>query len=218
MSENEQNWFNSLLSATYTVNLETIQLKNVPVKVVHVYDSDTFHVVLFRNGCLQKFVVRLLGIDGPEMRPKKGSQTYELEKMAAIKARNRLVQLCVEPRLSSQITPLTSTKEIQCLLENSKHLMCLTVNTKDKYGRLLGKLNQFDTRVDPFNLFCQSIATNTNELGGDMKDENHAGKSISEIMIEEGMTRPYFGGTRQPWRTDELLLLINKKIDSFTDN
>ena len=62
-------------------------------KVVSVYDGDTVRVKFrIKYGRPKQFVVRLLGYDAPELKPKKNSQYREAEKKAAIAARDALAE------------------------------------------------------------------------------------------------------------------------------
>ena len=82
-------------------------------KCVHAYDGDTIHVVFKMpnsNDCY-KWVVRMMGIDTPEIKTK---NTYE--KQLAIKARDFLRELILDKIII-----------VECL-------------DFDKYGRLLGNL------------------------------------------------------------------------------
>ena len=82
-------------------------------KCVHAYDGDTIHVVFKMpnsNDCY-KWVVRMMGIDTPEIKTK---NTYE--KQLAVKARDFLRDL---------------------ILDKIVVIECLDF---DKYGRLLGNL------------------------------------------------------------------------------
>jgi endonuclease YncB( thermonuclease family) len=66
------------------------------VKVVSVYDGDTATVCFFYRGDVTQCSIRLVGIDSPEIRPKRAGRTEEsikLEKQKAIESKNRLEQL-----------------------------------------------------------------------------------------------------------------------------
>jgi endonuclease YncB( thermonuclease family) len=86
-------------------------------KVVYVYDGDTIHCVFKFNGTYQRFKIRMMGYDSPEIKPKQGDRTHESladEKAAAIKARDALSGKILHHIVDLQIA-----------------------NVDDKYGRLL---------------------------------------------------------------------------------
>jgi len=80
-------------------------------RVTGVYDGDTITIVAYTGHTLNKFSVRILGIDTPEMRTKS-----EHEKKLAIKARDYVKTLCLD-------------KVVQ--LKN---------HAKEKYGRVLAEV------------------------------------------------------------------------------
>ena len=72
-------------SSKNDVPLFSLEGRKVWVKVVGVYDADTCRVVLFLEGKLSQFSVRLSGIDTPEMRPVEANQIVILRKNTQLK-------------------------------------------------------------------------------------------------------------------------------------
>jgi endonuclease YncB( thermonuclease family) len=100
----------------------TLSGKNFVGKCVHVYDGDTVHVVFSTaeiNSGVYKWVIRLTGIDTPEMKSKN-----QVEKDAALRARDYL---------RGEI--LDKIVIVEC-------------GEFDKYGRLLGKIHINDSCVN----------------------------------------------------------------------
>jgi endonuclease YncB( thermonuclease family) len=79
---------------------------------------------------IYKFHIRLYGIDTPEMKSKS-----EENKERAIKARNRLIELC-----SNVATNFTTRKDIQKFFEENIYLTWITCFKMDKYGRTLANI------------------------------------------------------------------------------
>ena len=93
-------------------------------KIVDVYDADSARAVLRREGGLQKFSIRLTGIDTPEKRSRN-----PLEKRAAKVAHARLLSLLgVEGR---------TRRAVRASCAESRRLVTLRCGPFDKYGRLL---------------------------------------------------------------------------------
>jgi len=113
----------ALQSADLSVPEHSLEGKELPAKVVKVYDGDTVHVVIHMQGGgplppLVRYKVRLDGIDSPEMRTKNPK-----EKLAAVAARERLLEL----------------------VAGDAQIIRFKCGKFDKYGRLLGEIF-----VDPF--------------------------------------------------------------------
>jgi endonuclease YncB( thermonuclease family) len=111
-------------------------------KATNIYDADTCRLVFFLNNKLVKYTVRLVGIDTPEIRPKRSVENRDQEIAAAKKARNRLIQLATDQTIDLDLTP--GKKEIQKILDSNKKLITIKCQEFDKYGRLLGKLYDGD--------------------------------------------------------------------------
>ena len=128
-------------------NLETLTQHDIPVftfsglstsgKVVRVIDGDTVHVVVNYHGDHIRLVCRLNGIDTPEK-----TKTPE----PAIKARNRLVQLCTNVDLP--IEDLPPAKILSKKIDSNSKVLKVDFCGKEKYGRELIKL------YDPVTNLC----------------------------------------------------------------
>ncbi|MCH9717064.1 MAG: thermonuclease family protein [Gammaproteobacteria bacterium] len=129
---------NQLEDANRNVAFFTDEGRVMLAKVVHIYDADTVHCVVEKDGQLGKLNVRLSGIDTPEMRPSKSQGNRDQEKMAARIARNKLVELVtgvpVDPFLAN----------INDLVDQHRELIHLECMGEDKYGRTLGILKLVD--------------------------------------------------------------------------
>jgi len=99
-------------------------------RVISVYDGDTMTCVLMFHGIPQRFKVRVVGIDCPEMKPPLAQKNREDEKEAAKRARARVVALV----LGYSVTVDCNDVE---LLKANKKLVTLVCGNFDKYGRLL---------------------------------------------------------------------------------
>jgi|ETNvirenome_6_85_1030632.scaffolds.fasta_scaffold15338_4 endonuclease YncB( thermonuclease family) len=104
-------------------------------KVVDIYDADTCKIVIFLNNKFIKFNCRLTGIDTPEMKPSKSKPNRDLEKKAAKRARNRLVQLVTNCDID--IDKHYRKSDIRKLLLTNNLVIRASCDEFDKYGRLL---------------------------------------------------------------------------------
>lgn len=146
-------------------------------KVVHVYDADTVHCVVEKDGCLGKMNVRLNGIDTPEMRPPKAQENRDQEKMAARMARNKVVELVT----GVSVNPME--KDINHIVDQHQQLIYLVCFGEDKYGRTLGSLHCMGADAD----------------GVDGDGIHYDSESINDILLREGYAGVYEGGTKQPF-------------------
>jgi endonuclease YncB( thermonuclease family) len=87
-------------------------------RVVRVLDGDTVQVIVLNDKKLESHRFRLLGIDAPELHPRKDSIFASEEKDAALKSKEMLEQKLAE---DSNLCVITFTKD-------------------DKYGRRMGTL------------------------------------------------------------------------------
>jgi endonuclease YncB( thermonuclease family) len=113
-------------------------------KVVDIYDADTCKIVFYYNNNLVKFNCRLDKIDTPELRPSKKNPDRILEKKAAKKARNRLIQLCTDTDINIQEN--LKKKNIKHIMDGNKKLMKIKCKDFDKYGRLLVSIYSLDNK------------------------------------------------------------------------
>jgi len=130
-----------LSTATYT-ETPSFALEPCAAKVIDVYDADTCTVAVeVFPGRLARFQVRIVGVDTPEMRPKRGSAHRELEKRAAKRGRDTLVEhMLGMPLPVGRIT----RKRIRTLLGASERVVRLEPRGFDKYGRVLGDIKLHD--------------------------------------------------------------------------
>ena len=98
------------------IKLHTFADETIKCKVVDVYDGDTI-TIIFRNHCfLEKYKLRLYGIDTPELKPLKDIENRDIIIENAKKARDAL-----KNKILNKIVKITFMKE-------------------EKYGRLLGTI------------------------------------------------------------------------------
>ena len=105
--------------------------KCVKARVVDAHDVDTCRVVFQSSpGTYSQFIIRLDGIDGPEI-----SSHDKRETDAAVQARNRLLSL-IAPQAFDRHKEY-SKKEVLRLLAENPALVYLHLGAQDKYGRTL---------------------------------------------------------------------------------
>ena len=115
-------------------------------KVVDVYDGDTFRVVFYRNKELIKMKVRGLGYNSPEIHPLHSNLNRNEEIKNAIKAKNRLLQLC---GINIDIEKNYSKEDIRKLLQDNTTLLYIEFGNFDKYGRVLATI--YDNKEKSIN-------------------------------------------------------------------
>jgi endonuclease YncB( thermonuclease family) len=136
----------SLENQTNNIPLFSLNGQVLDCKVVNVYDADTCKVVFRLAGEFTKFTLRLNGIDAPEMRPSRSNKNRDQEIAAAIRARNRLVNLVTDCYISNDI--IYTKKELQKLIDTSKKIIQIKCYEFDKYGRLLAELFVGDNNIN----------------------------------------------------------------------
>jgi endonuclease YncB( thermonuclease family) len=99
-----------------TIELFSLNGKNIRAKIVRVYDGDTCFAVFLLNKQPVKFKIRMDGYDSPEMKPPLNQVNREKEIKEANKAKAELEKLV-----------LNKVIDLEC-------------GKWDKYGRLLGKI------------------------------------------------------------------------------
>ena len=87
-------------------------------KIVNIYDGDTCKAVFKFGDELYRWNIRMAGYDTPEMRPSRSDPNRDKEKEAAIKSRDYLKSLIMNP----------------------KQLVYIKCGEFDKYGRLLAEI------------------------------------------------------------------------------
>ncbi len=108
---------NKLNKATFeNTPIWSLDGKVIKVKVLKVYDGDTFWVALKLNGKVVRHKVRLYGIDTPEMKPPLAQKNRDKEIKAAKKAK----------------------EFVKDLIDNK--IVEMICGGWDKYGRLLGTI------------------------------------------------------------------------------
>ena len=131
-----------LADATYADTPKFALPREMPCKVVDVYDADTCQVAVQLFGPdapPSRFAVRLIGMDTPEIRSRNA-----LEKRAAKAARDELLRIVL-----GATEPETMTrKKSRATLGESRRLFRLESAGFDKYGRVLGRLYDGDFCVN----------------------------------------------------------------------
>jgi endonuclease YncB( thermonuclease family) len=104
-------------------------------RIVEAFDANTLKVVFpFQNkDDVHKIIVRVMGIDSPEMKSKD-----PVVKEWAVKARNRML-LLLAPGVF-EVDGSYSRKDIIQLLKANVTVIWLHVLERDKFGRMLGNL------------------------------------------------------------------------------
>lgn len=139
-------------------------------KVVRVIDGDSLILIYHDiDGSIQKTNARMMGIDAPEM-----NATPDLAKAS----RNFLIGLVTN--IEVDISNMSSSKDLQNLIDSNSKLLVAKFGSLDKYGRQLVEL--YDTMED-INVFTRSI--------------NHK-------MILSKRARSYDGGKKDDWFGFEL--------------
>ena len=106
----------------------------VKARVVDAHDSDTCRVVFqCAPSVFKQFIIRLDGIDGPEM-----SSHDPQEVSGALRARNRLLSLLAPTVFDSHKD--YSKKDVLRLLNEHVTLVYLELGKADKYGRVLARV------------------------------------------------------------------------------
>ena len=146
-------------------------------KVVDVYDADTCHCIFYIDNKMHKFVCRLIGIDSPEIKPHKNIENRDKHVDAAIRSRNRLIQLLTN--IDIIIDTPYKKKQIKTMMKKNTKLMYIKCGEFDKYGRLLVEIVE---NQDDFN-----------------KPEC---VTINSTLISEGHAKVYDGGKKSSWVFD----------------
>ena len=110
------------------------QGKCVRARIVDAHDADTCRVVFQSSpGTYSQFIIRLDGIDGPEV-----SSHDPREVDAALRSRNRLLSLVAPQAFDKDCA--YSKKEVLQLLHDNVTLVSLHLGKSDKYGRTLAQV------------------------------------------------------------------------------
>ena len=113
-------------------------------KVVDVYDGDTCTILLFNDNKVEKFKVRCLGYDSPEMKPSKSINNRNVVIFKAIEARNYFINRVTNHNLLLNMQ--YSKEELKDIFNTNSKLIQVECHGWDKYGRLLCKF--FDKNIN----------------------------------------------------------------------
>lgn len=111
--------------------------KRVEARLVDCHDGDTCRVVFDTAYGVKQFIVRLYGVDAPEMYSKDPK-----EKLHAELARNEFLEV-VAPGVFCR-HGVYSKKDIVDILSKNLTTVTLELFNQDKYGRTLAKLTAAD--------------------------------------------------------------------------
>jgi endonuclease YncB( thermonuclease family) len=104
-------------------------------RLVELHDADTCHIVFsFQNQDVHKIIVRLLGVDSPEM-----GSADPVVKAWAVRARNRMLSVAAPGVF--EVDGSYTKKDINGLLRENVTMLWLNAEGYDKFGRLLGHLH-----------------------------------------------------------------------------
>ena len=130
------NYFRNLINKCYSFYLlqnanDKIKIFNLEnykgwVKVVNVYDGDTFRACLYLHGKILKFTFRPTGYDAPEMKPRLDMPQRELHKKQAVEAKEYFEKLIGFEQ-----------KSTTCCMISSSSMIYVHCYKNDKYGRVL---------------------------------------------------------------------------------
>lgn len=128
------------------------------VYIYDVHDGDTVHFLADVNGTIFKLLLRVRGIDTPEI------HGAVAEKKAGALAKKRLTEL---------------------VGAGQRRLTKIIIRDWDKYGgRVLGDIYLDD------------------------------GRSVAEVMLNEGFARPYSGEKKAPWSATQLAFIESRDASS----
>ena len=145
-------------------------------RLVGAHDGDTISVVikLYEDRDGRSKVARFnVRLDGIDT-PEMTSKDLS-EKVRAIHARNRLVSILTGGQVDLDSLSSTTRPSINAKLCEKVHLVFLECRGMDKYGRVLAALYHPD---------------------------DLAGGSANQRMLDEGLAKPYQGGTKERWSDD----------------
>lgn len=117
-------------------------------RLTDAHDLDTCKVVIpFADGSVHRVILRLMGVDSPEMTSKDPTV-----KDWAVKARNRMLSL-VAPGVF-EVDGNYSKKEIIRLLQENVALVYIKVQEFDKFGRCLADLYYSPEDLETIQSIC----------------------------------------------------------------
>lgn len=151
--------------------------RGVYALVVDAYDLDTFQAVIETSGEFHRFIIRVAGIDGPEMKDKNA-----IIKDWAVRGRNRMLSI-IAPNAGIDVNGTYSRKDIRLKLREAKPIVFLNLGESDKYGRILAdvRADEADTKTFQEILvdegYCKPYGVNGN-LTKDVWLEGHCGGAL----------------------------------------
>ena len=164
---------NLLLQSTNKMEEFTLLGEIKVCKVISVYDGDTIKVCFYHNNIINKWNIRLIGLDTPELRPSRHIPNRDEEIKNAKASRDYL---------RSTLLPSKN--------DTTQKLFYLKCNDFDKYGRLLGEIFEYQS-----NIFKN---TNTKyQIGGYLSNTNLHSSSINSLMVTNGYANYYDGGKKK---------------------
>ena len=137
-----------LLSTASYDDTPAFTLEPCVAKVLDVYDADTVdgsHRSF--SGRISRWQVRIVGVDCPEIRPKRGNPHRLLEKQAAIVCRDALIEYLTGLQVRGKMT----RSKIRSILSASERLVRLEPKGFDKYGRVLADIKLPDNGMSAVN-------------------------------------------------------------------
>ena len=101
--------------------IEKLELKNICqyVRVIDVYDADTFKCIIFYRNIPTIISIRLSGIDTPEIKPKTGN---------------------IEEKKQEKALAIISRIYFMKLIMGCENILYIKTNGSDKYGRTLAEI------------------------------------------------------------------------------
>tara|TARA_B100000242_G_C43039518_1_gene484855 strand:+ start:824 stop:1351 length:528 start_codon:yes stop_codon:yes gene_type:complete len=164
---------NHLLQSTNRMEEFTLLGEIKVCKVVSVYDGDTIKVCFYHNNIINKWSVRLLGLDTPELRPSRLLSNRQDEIRKAKESRDYLRSI------------LLPSKN-----DTTQKLFYLKCFDFDKYGRLLGEIFEYQPVIFKNN-------NSDYQTGGTLSNTNLHPSSINTLMITNGYAKYYDGGKKK---------------------
>ncbi len=123
-------------------------------KITQVYDGDTCHCnIQLPDGKITQFKVRLIGLDTPEIRPRRSLPNRDEEIHKAMLARNFLVSQVTD--IDIDIDDYYSKKDLNELIKENSKIVKVMCHEWDKYGRLLATFYTDDNDTSVNDLMIQ---------------------------------------------------------------
>lgn len=123
-----------LNNATNDIELFNFNNKEFIVKVVNIYDGDTFTGCFIYNNEIIKYKFRTLGYDSPEIKPLKSKENRELEIEKAKEARKKFIEYS----------------------DCENNLIKVKCDKFDKYGRILATVYNRESNINVNELMIKN--------------------------------------------------------------